>query len=206
MVFRQRRVLSIEELLAEPSRLARFARVAKVTLMLWGGLSLAALGGAAAYYYGGTDEEAAAGAPQQDHIAVLTEMPADLNQAGTFSQAPAKNPAPIVEARLPRPRPDVPVEADEPVTTGSITSTPYAPSSRRSFDPCLAFRQLAAPLRIHVRCTEPTFGRVRHRAPPPAPAPRPEIAQADESPVDASAPGGTASGTDSGPHAYHPPH
>lgn len=181
--------LSLEELLAErPSFLARALAFARRALMVLGGVALAAAGGTAAYYYlnGPSEEPAlvAEAAPAPARIAALTEIPApDVSQAGTFSPAPEA--APIMEARLPRPRPD------EPVFTGSVGAAErgYHAPRGRYLDPCQAFRRLSAPFRLNVRCGD----EVRYRRPRPryyvveTPPPPPPAYAYEE------------------PRAYHPP-
>lgn len=180
------RSLTLEEIVGQGPPLpllVRIARFGKVLLVAWGAISLGAAGGVAAYYLGGgsatpllvgSGKEAPAppkstpaASPQPARLASL-----DTGSDGANMFAPADLPttlsaSPIVEARLPRPRPE------EPVVTGSIGPPPYDPNyappiRRRVVDPCIALRNLGAP----IRCNSP---RRVYAAPPPTPAPPPVV-------------------------------
>ncbi len=172
---------------------ARIVDLARKAVMAWGLISLGAVAGMTAYYSnGGADSlllarDAATAsdiAGPQVHLAALLEIPDAPDAASTrFAlpptpapptrqpiaavgavEAPALNePPPIVEARLPRPRPE------EPIFTGSIgtpADAPYysAPRGRPSRDPCLALRNLGAPFLFGSRCY-----RQSRASPPPPP-------------------------------------
>jgi hypothetical protein len=94
--------------------------------------------------------------------------------AATLTPPPA--PTPVIEARLPRPRPD------DAIITGSIApaaaETGWSPRAHRpSLDPCAALRNLGAPFLFGNRCGPYThvymapprqFDRVTVSPPPPA--------------------------------------
>ena len=104
-----------------PSPFDRIAGLAKTVLMLWGALTFGAAAGTAAYYFAGTGgpvlvSQMRSGSSNHAPVAArdvaLAEIPPHLRDYVATSAE--EEPAPIVEARLPRPRPD------EPVVTGSI--------------------------------------------------------------------------------------
>lgn len=173
------RSLSLEEIISQdlrPPLLKRLANFVKVAVLAWGVISLGAVAGIAAYYLSGEPETALAVSevpqppkllsvkPKPDRVAVAI----DTVPTATDVFAPATLPTlsglgalpPIAEARVPRPRPD------EPIVTGSLGPPRYDPyyvpaHRRRIVDPCIALRNLGAP----VRCGR----QVRAYAPPPPP-------------------------------------
>jgi hypothetical protein len=174
------RSLSLEEIVtqAPPRRILRYMRIA---VMAWGVISLGAVTGMAAYYLNGesstallvsesqTPPKAAAAEPAPDRVA----MAVDAAPSAEAVFAPAALPelsglersAAIIDARLPRPRPD------EPIITGSLGPTRYGPPRydpeyvpthrRRISNPCTTLRNLGAP----IRCGN----QARVYAPPPPP-------------------------------------
>jgi hypothetical protein len=181
------RSLSLEEIVGQgpTAPLAvRIARFGKVLLIAWGAISLGAAGGVAAYYLGGGSATPLLASDAQTLPAPSKPTPAtspkaerlasaDTGSGGANMFAPADLPTtlsaspPIVEARLPRPRPE------EPVITGSIGRPAYDPNyappiRRRVVDPCTTLRNLGAP----IRCGSP---RRVYVAPSPAPAPPPVV-------------------------------
>lgn len=149
-----------------PRPFDRIAGLAKMALMLWGALSFGAAAGTAAYYYAGaTGEpvlvaqrsaaEAPVAAPERD--VALAEIPPHLSDYVGAKGEETLAPAPIVEARLPRPRPD------EPIFTGSIERPRTARS--RYVDPCEALQAIGARFVFGARCRRET----RYYAPPPPP-------------------------------------
>ena len=110
-----------------PLAFDRLKSLARTALMLWGALAFGAAAGTAAYFVAGTGEpilvarastEAPASeAPRETNetTVALAEIPPHLSEfVGKFeANAGEALPDPVVEARMPRPRPD------EPVYTGS---------------------------------------------------------------------------------------
>jgi hypothetical protein len=180
------RSLSLEEIVGQgptPPLFVRIARFGKVLLIAWGAISLGAAGGVAAYYLGGSatpllvSDAEAPPAPSKSTPATSPQAARlandDIGSGGANMFAPADLPttlsasSPILEARLPRPRPE------EPVITGSISRPAYDPNyappiRRRVVDPCTALRNLGAP----IRCGSP---RRVYGAPSPALAPPPVV-------------------------------
>ena len=178
------RSLSLEEIVGQVRQplLVRIARFGKVMLIAWGAISLGAAGGIATYYLGGgsgesilLSEQAPAKPAKSKTVpdAQPTRIATADSDDGANLFAPADQPSmlnpspPIMEARLPRPRPD------EPVITGSIGRPAYDPDyappiRRRIVDPCTALRNLGAP----IRCSSQ---RRVHVAPEPAPPPPPVV-------------------------------
>jgi hypothetical protein len=181
------RSLSLEEIVGQGPPLpllARIVKFGKIALIAWGAISLGAAGGVATYYLRGasptpllvadqpkpTAGKPAVAEPQTPRVASATD--AGLDAADMFG--PADQPSalslspPMIEARLPRPRPE------DPIVTGSIGRPAYDPNyappiRRRIVDPCTALRNLGAP----IRCSN----RRRHVYVAPQPPPSPPPAQ-----------------------------
>lgn len=180
------RSLSLEEIAGQglpAPLLVRMARFGRILLIAWGAISLGAAGGIAAYYLGGGSaapllvSDAQAPTPAKPKPAAVRQpvrvASTDAGSGSANMFAPADQPTtlsaspPFIEARLPRPRPE------EPVVTGSIGPPAYDPGyappvRRRVVDPCLALRNLGAP----IRCNSP---RRVYAAPPRAPVPPPVV-------------------------------
>ena len=190
---------------------ARLVNLLKIGLMAWGAISLGGVAGISAFYLSGMSDAplltaakmhpayaAPAGtAPAAERLAALIDAPLPMTAPPFSLQRPAapvaasplpppataSEPAPIVEARLPRARPG------DAIITGSITPsdsgrdwTGRAP--RSALDPCNALKNLGAPFLFGNRCGPYThvyppppreFDRVTAYPPPPAHdyAPRP---------------------------------
>ncbi len=163
--------VSLAELASpRPSLFRRTLRLARIALMAWGAISLGAIAGIAAYYLnGGSDavllvsENQAAPSPpiaepRPERLAALVETAdAPIDTAPPAVVMPEammfRIPEPIVEARVPRPRPEA------PIITGSIGPPAYdpnyvAPARRPAFDPCAALRNLGSPFPFRVRCSQ----------------------------------------------------
>lgn len=146
-----------------PSPFDRIAGLAKTVLMLWGALTFGAGMGTAAYYFAGSagepvlvsqkEVEPAAEAPASEMQVAEIPAPANIDVAPKVEDVPA----PIVDARLPRPRPD------EPIFTGSIERPRQARS--RAIDPCEALDAIGARFIFGKRCRR----EARVYAPPPPP-------------------------------------
>jgi hypothetical protein len=142
-----------------PSPFDRVAGMARMAIILFGAVSFGAAAGAVGFYFAGASdvpERAAAAVPDAAPDAELADTaPATTGSIDT-SRAGATD-APIIAARLPRPRPD------EPAETGSIGAT--AAAHGRVYGPCAALADLGAAFAFRVRCTRET----RAYAPPPGP-------------------------------------
>jgi hypothetical protein len=190
----------------------RMLNLVKIGLMAWGAISLGAVAAMSAFYLSGksdapliataTTHRAASPtslAPPAERLAALIDAPlpptitappfslktpAFVPLAASPTPPPvAMEPAPVVEARLPRARPD------EPIITGSIAASApkrdwTARPHRSTLDPCNALKNLGAPFLFGNRCGPYThvypappreFDRVTIHPAPPAPghAPRP---------------------------------
>lgn len=154
----------------KPSPFDKFAGLAKMALMLWGALTFGAAVGTAAYFVAGSNEPILVSerkvekpkdldAPAPERVAAIAEvLPSrsdDLEPAVMEIPEPA-----IVEARLPRPRPD------EPIITGSI-ERPRAARNRYA-SPCDTLARIGARFSIAIRCHR----EARYYAPPPPPQAR----------------------------------
>jgi hypothetical protein len=155
-----------------PSPFDKFAGLAKMALMLWGALSFGAAAGTAAYFVAGSTEPIlvserkvekpkdleAPAAPER--VAAIAEAEPSIKEYVDSGEPQVLNiPEPVVvEARLPRPRPD------EPIITGSI-ERPRAARNRYA-TPCDALARLGARFAISIRCHR----EARVYAPPPPPA------------------------------------
>jgi hypothetical protein len=148
-----------------PRPFDRVAALAKMALMLWGALTFGGAAGTAAYYYAGSGEPVLVSqrsaievpSPEPERDVALAEIPPHLSDYVGAKGDEALEPAPIVEARMPRPRPD------EPVFTGSIER----PRERhaRYVDPCEALDAIGARFVFGMRCRRET----QAYAPPPPP-------------------------------------
>jgi hypothetical protein len=150
-----------------PSPYDRIAGLAKMALMLWGALTFGAAAGTAAYYFAGASgepllitERKIETPPQAKPATVaVAEIPPPANADVASNVEEEIEPAPIVEARMPRPRPD------EPVFTGSVERPRQARS--RHIDPCEALDAIGARFIFGMRCQREA--RVYAPAPPPPP-------------------------------------
>ncbi len=154
-----------------PSRFDWLKSLGRTALMLWGALSFGAAAGTAAYYFTGSGGEPILVSQQKkaatETLATAVETDPTLAQLPPHLSdyvAPPADPSLatrfVVEARLPRPRPD------EPVYTGSIEPMPPPRVARSRFaDPCEAFARFGARFLFGMRCRQET----RVDAPPPPP-------------------------------------
>ncbi len=149
-----------------PSRFDWLKSLTRTVLMLWGALSFGAAAGTAAYYFAGSSGEpilVSQTKPAPDTLATVIKSDAALADIAAHASDDVALPADpplasdfVVEARLPRPRPD------EPVYTGSIEIP--RPVHVRHATPCEALARLGARF-FGLRCRE----EARAYAPPPRP-------------------------------------
>jgi hypothetical protein len=168
-----------------PSPFDQLKGLARMALMLWGALSFGAAAGTAVYYFAGTSggplllsqaqtasakpvpaakavaaaklvaaaKPSASAAPERD--ASLLEIPPHLVEYVGPEGDRTLQAQSIIEARLPRPRPD------EPFYTGSI-GAPRVAHARR-IGPCETIARLGGRFIFGMRCQQET----RYYAPPP---------------------------------------
>jgi hypothetical protein len=135
------------------SRFDGLKALARMALMLWGALSFGAAAGIAAYYLVGSSPGPILVSEAEDQepapagmLASFTEIPPPADELDRGADAGLR--APIIEARLPRPRPG------EPLVTGSIGRRAPTKARGRFLDPCEALNKLGVGFPFRFRCYE----------------------------------------------------